>query len=70
MESLLQSFKGILQAVRENETHCLDLAHEFLSAQKGAFTRKEMVYTANGLNVTYLCEKDGRTYDVHISPRR
>ena len=48
-------------------THCWELMRSFPGDTKG-FTRTDLHYEATGLELTYLCNTDGRKYSVFIQP--
>jgi hypothetical protein len=67
---LAKSFAEIPAILKKAETFCFEFFVDFLPEQKGNFTRVNSHYTADGLLATYKCARDGRLYDVKITPRR
>jgi hypothetical protein len=71
MESTLFNLgKALVEActaAKRIETHCFELAHEFLKSQSGNFMRTDIHYDADGLIVQYHCSRDDRTYTVKIT---
>jgi hypothetical protein len=57
------------------ETHCFELAHEFLKPKSGNFTQTALHFVADGLLATYhyrspWCSRDDQYYDVKITVRK
>jgi hypothetical protein len=64
---LAKSIAEVPSLLKRIETHSFELAHEFLKAQSGNFTRKDIHFDADGLVVLYHCSRDDRTYTVKIT---
>jgi hypothetical protein len=58
-----------LTAVKNATTYCFELAHEFLKAKAGNFTRTAINFDADGLIVQYHCDRDERTYTIKITTK-
>ena len=56
-----------LTAIKRSETHCFELAHEFLKSKSGNFTQTDLFYDVDGFVVKYHCSRDDRTYTVKIT---
>jgi hypothetical protein len=50
-------------------THCWEAAQEVLQKQTPHFTRENIYYSADGLNLIYKCSIDEKTYTITIKER-